>query len=191
MTSIVSLSAWTYTKAEGTTLEVCVKKSGLIYVIGEEFRRSECKKNDSLLSWNTAGIQGLKGDTGLQGPKGDVGATGPKGDTGATGAQGTQGITGSIGPMGLQGAKGDSASNGAGNIAFCSNTFLNCQVILKTDGTIWEFTDPTWIPTPNVPKTIPVAVSDVVLWDRFMVLDKNGDVWRWSNNHWNNVGHPN
>ncbi len=177
MTGIVSLSAWSYTKAEGVTLEVCVKKSGLIYVIGEDFRRSECKKNDSLLSWNTAGIQGPRGETGLQGPKGD---TGPQGEVGDNG------------PMGQQGPKGDKATHGAGNIAFCESYSRNCQIVLKTDGTIWEFNGyNVWIPTPNYPQNVPVGVSQIASWDRFSFLDVNGDVWRWDNNRWDNQGHPN
>lgn len=177
MTSIVSLGAWVYTKAEGLTLEVCVKKSGLIYVIGEEFKRSECKKNDSLLSWNTAGIQGPKGD---------------KGDTGITGPQGTQGVAGDTGPMGPQGLKGDKATHGAGNIAFCASYGSNCQIVLKTDGTVWEFNGyNVWIPSPSYPLSVPVDVSQIVSWERISFLDVNGDVWRWDNNHWNNQGHPN
>jgi len=43
-------------------VSVCVKKSGLVYVIGKEFRKQDCKKNDSLLIWNIQGPQGQKGD---------------------------------------------------------------------------------------------------------------------------------
>ena len=78
VTAVASLGAWTYTQAEGDQIEVCVKKNGLIYVIGEEFKRNDCKKNDSLLSWNIQGIPGPKGD---KGDTGDVGPQGPKGDT--------------------------------------------------------------------------------------------------------------
>ena len=63
----VSLGAWTYIKAEGQQITVCAKKSGLVYVIGEDFRRVDCKKNDTLLSWNITGPQGPKGDTGERG----------------------------------------------------------------------------------------------------------------------------
>ncbi|MBI4708949.1 MAG: hypothetical protein HY764_01945 [Candidatus Portnoybacteria bacterium] len=55
----LTIGLWTYTRAAGDTISVCVKKSGLVYVIGEGFRRDDCKKNDKLLTWN---IQGLKGD---------------------------------------------------------------------------------------------------------------------------------
>lgn len=170
---IVSGGTFAYTKAEGNQITVCVKKSGLVYVIGEEFKRSECKKNDSLLSWNMTGIQGPKGD------KGDMGPEGP------------QGIKGEAGPIGLQGPKGQDARHGAGNIAFCSS-FSFCQTALKIDGTVWEFSgDNIWIPTPNVPKSVPIDVSQIVFWERFHFLDANGNVWKWENNKWNNLGQPN
>lgn len=162
--TVLSVSAFTYTKAEGVLLEVCVKKSGLIYVIGEDFRRSECKKNDALLSWNTSGIQGSKGDTGPQGIKGDKGDVGPQ---------------------------GEKAAQGAGNIAFCS-IYNDCASVLKTDGTIWDFNgNDVWAETPNFPKTVPVPVSNIVHWERYSFLDVDGNVWRWGNNRWNNIGHPN
>ena len=66
--AIIFAGVWTYTKAEGGEISVCVKKSGLVYVIGSSFRKQDCKKNDSLLSWNVAGPQGPKGDKGDPGP---------------------------------------------------------------------------------------------------------------------------
>lgn len=73
------LGTWTYTRAGGEQITVCIKKNGLVYVIGEAFKRTECKGTDSLLSWNSDGVQGPKGgkgDTGEQGPKGDRGDSG-------------------------------------------------------------------------------------------------------------------
>ena len=93
---------WTYSRATGSQITVCVKKSGLIYIIGEDFKRTDCKKSDSLLSWNKDGIQGPKGDKGDQGDVGPIGPQGPKGDTGE------QGPIGLTGPQGETGPKGDS-----------------------------------------------------------------------------------
>ena len=73
---VISTGTLSYTKAEGNQITVCVKNDGLMYVIGGEFKRSECKENDSLLSWNVKGIQGPKGE------KGDVGPMGPQGEKG-------------------------------------------------------------------------------------------------------------
>lgn len=101
-------SAWRYTQAAGDVITVCVKKDGLVHVIGEGFKRADCKNNESLLSWNVEGPQGPKGD------KGDQGDVGP------------------WGPQGSQGEPGLPAQHGAGNIAFIEGDYL-----LKTDGTVW------------------------------------------------------
>jgi len=66
------IGLWSYTRAnDGATISICVKKSGLVYIIGGSFRREDCKKNESLLTWNIQGIQGPKGD---KGDKGDLGS---------------------------------------------------------------------------------------------------------------------
>jgi len=97
---------WTYTRAVGDTISVCVKKSGLVYVIGDGFRRDDCKNNDKLLTW---GIQGPKGD---KGDKGDIGPTGLQGEQGIPGSQGEQGIQGPEGPVGQQGSQGEKGDIG-------------------------------------------------------------------------------
>jgi len=86
------------TKASGTDLTVCVTKDGTMHLIGNSFKRSDCKKNEQLISFNA------------QGPKGD------KGDTGATGAQGIQGIAGPVGPMGPQGIPGEGITQDPGTV---------------------------------------------------------------------------
>jgi hypothetical protein len=68
---------------------------------------SKCAKDETKISWNVEGPQGVVGATGPQGVAGDVGATGPQGLTGATGPQGLtgpQGTTGAIGPKGETGS---------------------------------------------------------------------------------------
>lgn len=79
-----------YTKAEGNQITVCVKKNGLMYVIGGEFKKKDCKHEDSLFSWNTAGTQGPKGDIGDTGPQGLQGEFGPTGPQGVAGTNGNQ-----------------------------------------------------------------------------------------------------
>jgi len=88
---ILSIGLWSYSRAIGDTISVCVRKSGLVYVIGEGFRRDDCKKNDKLLTW---GIQGPKGDKGDKGEKGDPGEQGIQGEQGVQGPQGEQGLPG-------------------------------------------------------------------------------------------------
>ena len=40
------LGIWSYSQATGNEITICAKKSGLVYVIGDGFRRADCKKND-------------------------------------------------------------------------------------------------------------------------------------------------
>ncbi len=144
---LASLGYWTITQAVGTTITACVNKSGEVYVIGQGFRKAKCDKNETLLSWNITGPQGLKGDTGIQGPKGD------KGD------KGDQGL---------------SAQHGAGNIVFIYNDLL-----LKTDGTIWRSSSPTFtqVDYGNGVGSVPLPVSDIVAWEYSRLLDKDGNYW--------------
>jgi hypothetical protein len=179
---LVVLSVWTYTKADGGQITICAKKSGLIYIIGEDFKRIDCKKNDSLISWNSAGQIGPKGD------KGDVGPAGPKGDTGE------QGPIGLTGQQGIQGEPGHSASFGAGNIAFIYEGML-----LKTNGTVWV-TGPSATEIPYIRvdcnnysgiTNVPVPVSDIAVWQYRTLLDKYGNFWSTSNtcpHIWTNYG---
>jgi len=53
-----------YVKAANGSVEICEKRSGFVYVIGEGFRRQDCTRNDRLITINTEGVQGPKGDKG-------------------------------------------------------------------------------------------------------------------------------
>lgn len=88
---VLVVALWSYTQAVGNEITVCVTKGGLVHVIGSEFRRADCKENESLLTWNITGLQGPKGDKGDQGLQGEQGIQGPKGDKGDTGSQGPRG----------------------------------------------------------------------------------------------------
>lgn len=179
--AVLFFGAWTYTRAVGSQITVCVKKSGLAYVIGQDYKRTDCKKGDSLLSWNSEGIQGPKGDKGDQG---DVGPMGPQGLKGDTGEQGPIGVTGPQGETGPKGEPGLFVQPGAGNIAFMPQVDL----VVTTDGVVWLWSN-SWYVNLDVPQ-VPVPVSDIVIFEGYRFVDKNGDVWRLSNNRWDNVGHP-
>ncbi len=71
--SAVVLGFWTYTQAITNNISVCVRKGGTVHVVGSDFKREDCKKNETLLTWST---QGEKGDKGDQGPRGDKGEQG-------------------------------------------------------------------------------------------------------------------
>jgi hypothetical protein len=77
--SVVGL--WNYGQAAGNGVEVCVRKNGAIFMIGDGFKRADCLKNEKLISWNITGPQGPKGDKGDQGPIGLTGPQGPQGDS--------------------------------------------------------------------------------------------------------------
>ncbi len=81
--------------------------------------------------------------------------------------------------------------HGAGNIAFCSPEH-GCSTVLKNDGTIWSISGQgNWVlVTDSVPNSVPVDVENIISWNMTQLLDENGDVWRWTNNTWVNMGHP-
>ena len=83
---------WGYASAVGDQITICAKKSGLVYVIGEDFKRKDCKATDQLLSFNVSGPKGDKGD---KGDAGEMGLQGLKGDKGEKGDSGTGGGSGS------------------------------------------------------------------------------------------------
>lgn len=84
---ILIVGLWTYSRAVDGEITVCVTKTGAVRVAGGDFGRSDCKKNETLLSWN---IQGPKGD---KGDKGDPGEQGPQGERGEIGPQGPAGTS--------------------------------------------------------------------------------------------------
>ncbi len=94
------------TKASSNAeLTVCVTKDGTTHMVGDTFKRDECKKNEKLVTFN---VQGPKGDTGATGAQGISGVIGVKGEKGDKGDLGLDGAKGDVGP---QGPKGDSASS--------------------------------------------------------------------------------
>lgn len=68
----VFLGLQLYSRAEGGVITVCARKNGVMYLIGDGFKRTECGKNDTLLSWNIQGPPGPKGDKGDPGENLDL-----------------------------------------------------------------------------------------------------------------------
>ncbi|MDO8572720.1 MAG: hypothetical protein Q7S11_03045 [bacterium] len=109
-----SLISWTLAQAASGIITVCVKKEGAMYMIGEGFKRADCKDNDQPISWNVTGPQGPQGIPGVAGPVGAQGQTGPQGPAGVNGlpgADGAQGLQGPVGPQGIQGPTGTSTGS--------------------------------------------------------------------------------
>lgn len=124
---VTILGSWTLARAEGTMITVCVKNNGKVYVIGEGFRRADCRGSDQLLSWN---IEGPAGPMGPQGPQGELGPQGIPGPQGPAGPQGETGPQGPEGPMGPQGIQGPPGSSGGGS---------GTPVVFVRPGTTVEF----------------------------------------------------
>lgn len=101
-----NLASWTSARADSQTVSVCVKQSGLLYIIGAGFHRADCSQNDQLLSWNVGGIPGPQGPQGVAGPQGEQGLQGPAGQDGANGQDGAPGLQGPQGPAGPTGTAG-------------------------------------------------------------------------------------
>jgi hypothetical protein len=109
----------------------CYQRDGTLRIIDSD--ATSCKRNETEIVWNQAGLPGPKGDTGDPGPKGDTGDPGPKGDTGDpgpkgdTGDPGPKGDTGDPGPMGPIGPQGP-AGSGAGLTSIEELAGLPCRV---------------------------------------------------------------
>lgn len=67
---------------------MCVRRTGLVYIVGEGFRREDCRGRDQLITWSTQGTPGPQGEPGQQGPQGPAGPQGPQGPAGTGGATG-------------------------------------------------------------------------------------------------------
>lgn len=99
-----------------TSLTFCLKNNGAVYVVGQGFKKADCKNNDRLVSLDLSGIGssgvGASGPPGPQGPAGNIGPSGPQGLPGLTGDKGPVGDIGPSGPQGLPGDKGPTGNKG-------------------------------------------------------------------------------
>lgn len=73
ISAVVSLGVWASVQATGAEISMCVKQSGVSYIIGTGFAKQSCSANEQLLTFNVEGPQGI------QGPAGSVGPQGPEG----------------------------------------------------------------------------------------------------------------
>src|SRR6478609_4903390 len=86
--------------APTTTINACVKDNGDVRIANA----SDCKQNESALTWSVVGPQG---ETGAPGP------AGPQGPQGETGAPGKDGVDGLPGPKGADGTNGHDGAAGS------------------------------------------------------------------------------
>lgn len=109
--SILLAGTWAYAGLETKTINACVSKIGIMRIIPNG-SPIQCQKNETLLTWNTSGPQGLQGEPGPAGPQGDIGSKGEKGDQGEQGPAGSQGEQGEAGKPGPQGEMGEPGEPG-------------------------------------------------------------------------------
>jgi hypothetical protein len=101
---------------------------------------STCKKDESPLSWNTAGATGPTGPAGPSGPAGPKGPQGIAGLTGPGGPIGVAGPAGPAGPSGPAGKLGSVANVQQLNLVNGSNQVL-ASLGTTTDGNVMTFFD--------------------------------------------------
>jgi len=135
------------TKASSNAeLTVCVSKDGVMHMIGDSFKRSDCKKNEQIISFNT------------QGPKGDKGDVGPRGLKGEKGVVGPQGIAGPMGPIGPQGLPGISCTTSTTTVVTPPNTSTTTDAT-STIGIIDQVTDVITSTSTPVVDTVPPSIG--------------------------------
>jgi hypothetical protein len=151
-----------------TTIEACQTREGKIRVIKPESSRGpdQCGPNQTLLTWNVAGVQGPIGPAGATGqagsagpagalgptgskgnvgPAGPAGPAGPNGDVGAAGPTGPTGSVGPAGPAGIAGATGANGATGATGAPGLNSVFL----FGGTQTTMMDLTNSTYMGPGN------------------------------------------
>lgn len=64
---VVLLAGFLAAASYGAQITACVTKNGRMTLIGAGYKRDHCLKNETLLTFNTEGPQGKKGDPGTDG----------------------------------------------------------------------------------------------------------------------------
>ncbi len=130
---------WSISRAE-VSVTFCANRLGNVYVVGEGFRKANCRAGDTQLP---TGSQGAQGPAGPQGEPGPAGAVGPAGSPGPIGPMGPQGEPGTAGTFESSGfhthAVCITASSGGisrikdahGGTTPCSATQLEVEMVFK------------------------------------------------------------
>ena len=101
--------------AAAEPISVCVvPRSGTVYRVGAAGTPATClQTSHTLLTFNTAGQQGIAGPAGEKGAAGEHGEKGEPGAAGSVGAKGETGAAGASGAVGPQGPAGSAGAVGA------------------------------------------------------------------------------
>ena len=143
---LVASATWALAQSGGV-IYACVLKDGTLYIVPDA---GQCKKNETLLSWNIMGPQGnpglacwdLNGDS-LQDANEDINlddawdaadCKGAQGAQGEPGVAGLDGQTGPQGPAGANGAVGPAGPQGEpGNLALAGQSCPTYQYLIGFD----------------------------------------------------------
>ena len=95
---------------DGVIYACYTRSGGSVRVIDSSV--TNCKSNETAISWNKEGPAGPVGADGAAGPAGPQGPAGPEGPVGPAGPQGDPGEPGPVGPTGPQGPAGPEGPEG-------------------------------------------------------------------------------
>jgi len=158
---LAGIGAVSYAALKDSTgiIHACVDNKGATRII--DVSVDACRKNETAISWNQTGPQGLPGAPGVNGAAGPQGAQGVPGPSGAAGPAGADGLPGAQGVPGAQGAAGPAGpagppgSSGSGAGAPNKQTIGNAAIESTRQGSIdnagqpitvlsyqWGFTNP-------------------------------------------------
>ncbi len=93
----MGLAAQAVFAQDGSVITGCYNAQGTLRVT------DSCRPDETVISWNQVGPQGLPGEPGPEGPSGPPGEQGEQGEPGPEGPQGEQGEQGETGPQGPPG----------------------------------------------------------------------------------------
>jgi hypothetical protein len=126
-------------------IHACYKSDGTLRVL--DMNAMTCKSNESALSWNQTGPQGIQGEPG---PQGETGSPGPKGDQGEPGPQGVQGLPGPQGEPGAEGPQGPPGSGAGANVI---------GGLVFRDGSKPQPSEPGWTVTKTAPGFYQIEIA--------------------------------
>jgi type VI secretion system Hcp family effector len=109
---LAGVGAAAYAALQDSTgvIHACVDNKGATRII--DVSVDECRKNETAISWNQTGPQGLPGAPGVNGAAGPQGAQGVPGPSGSVGPAGADGLPGPPGVPGAQGVAGPAGPAG-------------------------------------------------------------------------------
>lgn len=157
----ITVAAMVPSSARSQVINACVSRAGAIRIA------NNCRRGESMLSWNA------QGPAGPAGPKGATGAQGPAGPQGMAGAQGVAGPQGPAGPPGPAGFAATTASLQHLNIVDGGNHTL-ASLGPTTDGNVLTFFDSGGKKTLTVGNNATETAVGATAWDNNNIIPGTG-----------------